>query len=48
MSTPCVDYASGRFDVVNLQGKLKLDIAQILPKDASLFVAEYGIDESSP
>jgi ribosome-binding ATPase YchF (GTP1/OBG family) len=31
--------------VVALQGKLEMDIAQLPPEDAELFMAEYGITE---
>lgn len=45
-SAPCVDYPGGRCEVVALQGKLEMDIAQLPPEDASMFMAEYGIEES--
>jgi ribosome-binding ATPase len=32
---------------VALQGKLEMEIAQLLPEDASLFMEEYGIEELS-
>jgi len=33
--------------LISLQGKLEMDIAQLSPEDAELFMAEYGIDELS-
>lgn len=33
--------------VVALQGKLEMEITQLPPEDASLFMAEYGIEEPS-
>lgn len=43
---PCVDYPGGRCEVVSLQGKLEMDIAQLDPGDRELFMSEYGIVES--
>jgi GTP-binding protein YchF len=43
---PCVDYPGGRCEVVALQGKLEMDLAQLSPEDEQLFMAEYGIVES--
>ena len=45
-TVPCVDYPGGRCEVVALQGKLEMDLAQLSPEDEQLFVAEYGIVES--
>jgi GTP-binding protein YchF len=45
-TVPCVDYPGGRCEVVALQGKLEMDIAQLPPEDAPLFMAEYGFEES--
>jgi GTP-binding protein YchF len=45
-AVPCVDYPGGRCEVVALQGKLEMDIAQLSPEDVKLFMAEYGIQES--
>ena len=45
-TVPCVDYPGGRCEVVALQGKLEMDIAQLSPEDAPLFMAEYGFEES--
>ncbi|MBA4379153.1 MAG: redox-regulated ATPase YchF [Anaerolinea sp.] len=33
--------------LVALQGKLEMEIAQLLPEDAAVFMAEYGIEEPS-
>jgi len=43
---PCVDYPGGRCEVVALQGKLEMDIAQLAGQDREIFMAEYGISES--
>ena len=45
-STPCVDYIGRHCEVVALQGKLEMDIAQLPAEDRSLFMEEYGIEES--
>ena len=45
-TVPCVDYPGGRCEVVALQGKLEMDIAQLPPEDAQVFMAEYGFEES--
>lgn len=45
-STPCVDYAGKHCEVVALQGKLEMDIAQLPAEDKELFMEEYGIKES--
>ena len=45
-TVPCVDYPGGRCEVVALQGKLEMDLAQLSPEDEQLFMAEYGIVES--
>ena len=42
---PAVDYGSPHTGVVLLQGKLEMEIAQLPPEDAELFMAEYGIEE---
>lgn len=44
---PELTYAHRRSQVVALQGKLEMDIAQLPPEDAALFMAEYGISEPS-
>lgn len=43
---PCVDYPGGRCEVVALQGKLEMDIAQLTGEDRDIFMSEYGIAES--
>jgi ribosome-binding ATPase YchF (GTP1/OBG family) len=45
-STPCVDYTGKHCEVVALQGKLEMDIAQLADEDKALFMEEYGIEES--
>jgi GTP-binding protein YchF len=45
-STPCVDYAGKHCEVVALQGKLEMDIAQLAVDDKAMFMEEYGIAES--
>lgn len=45
-TAPCVDYPGGRCEVVALQGKLEMDIAQLPPDDRELFMADYGLEES--
>ena len=45
-STPCVEYPAGRCEVVALQGKLEMDIAQLSDEDAELFMTEYQIEEA--
>ena len=42
---PQVDYPYPHSSVVALQGKLEMDIAQLPPDDAQLFMVEYGIEE---
>jgi GTP-binding protein YchF len=42
---PPVEYAHPYCDLVALQGKLEMEIAQLDPADASDFMAEYGITE---
>ena len=44
--TPCVDYTGRHCEVVALQGKLEMDIAQLPVEDRSLFMQEYGIEET--
>ena len=45
-SAPCGDYPGGRCEVVALQGKLEMDIAQLEADDKALFMVEYGFEES--
>jgi len=40
-----VDYPHQRSAVVGLQGKLEMDLAQLPPDEAELFMGEYGIQE---
>ena len=42
---PPVEYAHTRSNAVALQGKLEMEIAQLAPEDAEVFMAEYGITE---
>lgn len=42
---PEVKYAHQRSGVVALQGKLEMDISQLSPDEAEIFLAEYGIEE---
>lgn len=42
---PEVDYHGVQTAVVALQGKLEMEIAQLAPEDAELFMAEYHIEE---
>ncbi len=44
---PQVNYDHRRSQVVALQGKLEMDIAQLPPEDAAMFLQEYGISEPS-
>jgi GTP-binding protein YchF len=41
------DYPHAHSAVVALQGKLEMEIAQLAPDEAALFLAEYGIAEPS-
>jgi GTP-binding protein YchF len=42
---PAIDTVRPHVGQVALQGKLEMDIAQLPPEDADLFMAEYGIAE---
>lgn len=42
---PEVDYPHKHSGVVALQGKLEMDIVQLPPEDAPVFMSEYGIEE---
>ena len=42
---PAIDYPHQRSQMVALQGKLEMDLAQLSPDEAELFMSEYGIDE---
>jgi GTP-binding protein YchF len=46
-SAPEIEYPHRRSQVVALQAKLEMEIAQLPPEDAALFMAEYGISEPS-
>jgi ribosome-binding ATPase len=46
-STPTLVYTHQRSQVVALQGKLEMDIAQLPAEDAAAFLAEYNIEEPS-
>lgn len=43
--TPEIAYPHQHSVVTDLQGKLEMEIAQLPPEDAELFMAEYGIEE---
>jgi GTP-binding protein YchF len=42
---PPVEYPHARSALVPLQGKLEMEIAQLPPEDAQVFMGEYGIEE---
>jgi hypothetical protein len=42
---PAIEYSKPRSAIAALQGKLEMDIAQLAPEDAAMFMAEYGIEE---
>jgi len=44
-AAPHIDYPHQHSMVTALQGKLEMDIAQLPPEEAELFLAEYGIEE---
>jgi GTP-binding protein YchF len=44
---PQVDYDHRYSKVVSMQGKLEMDIAQLPPEEAGVFLEEYGIEEPS-
>lgn len=44
---PDFAYAHKHTQLVALQGKLEMDIAQLSPEEAELFLQEYGIEEPS-
>jgi len=46
-SAPALDYPHQHAMVVALQARLEMDIAQLPPDEAKLFLAEYGIEEPS-
>jgi ribosome-binding ATPase len=44
-AAPQVEYAQPRTALAALQGKLEMDLAQLEPDDAQMFMEEYGITE---
>ena len=42
---PIVDYPHKRSHVIDLQGRLEMDLAQLPPEDAAIFMQEYEIKE---
>ncbi|MRR30890.1 redox-regulated ATPase YchF [bacterium] len=44
---PEIDYKHKHSQLVSLQGKLEMDIAQLPVEDAQMFMEEYGIEEPS-
>jgi ribosome-binding ATPase len=42
---PSIEYAHQSSEIVALQGKLEMEIAQLPPDEAELFMGEYGIEE---
>ncbi len=44
---PEIDYPHKHSQVVALQGKLEMDIAQLPPEEMKMFLDEYGIEEPS-
>jgi GTP-binding protein YchF len=43
--TPALEYPHKHSNLVALQGKLEMEIAQLPPEDVGLFMSEYGISE---
>lgn len=43
--SPAIEYPYPHSAVAGLQGKLEMDLAQLPPEDAEIFMAEYGIQE---
>jgi GTP-binding protein YchF len=46
-SAPEIPYPHKQSKMVALQGRLEMDIAQLPPEDADVFMQEYGIEEPS-
>jgi ribosome-binding ATPase len=46
-AAPEIEYAHRNSQIVPLQGKLEMDIAQLPAEEMALFLAEYGIEEPS-
>jgi GTP-binding protein YchF len=44
---PGIEYPHAHSGVVPLQGRLEMELAQLSPEDAELFMGEYGIEELS-
>ncbi len=44
---PTINYSHKNSQIVSLQGKLEMDIAQLPPDEMQLFLQEYGIEEPS-
>lgn len=44
-AAPVINYSHQRSMVVPLQGKLEMELAQLPPEDAEMFMQEYGIEE---
>jgi GTP-binding protein YchF len=44
--SPVFEYQHSRSAITSLQGKLEMEIAQLSPDEADLFLSEYGIEES--
>jgi GTP-binding protein YchF len=44
-AAPSIDYPHAHTNLVALQGKLEMEIAQLTPEDAEVFMGEYGITE---
>ncbi len=42
---PAVEYPHQSSEIVGLQGKLEMEIAQLPPDEAEIFMGEYGIEE---
>jgi ribosome-binding ATPase len=42
---PEISYPHRHSQIVGLQGKLEMEIAQLLPEEAEVFMSEYGIEE---
>ena len=46
-AAPAVEYPHKHSQVVALQGELEMEIAQLPPEEAAVFLEEYGIEEPS-
>lgn len=44
-AAPAIEYTQPHSRVAALQGKLEMDLVQLPPEDAELFMVEYGIEE---